>query len=338
MITVKLSTSTPLWPYIRQTPQGSGVWGRCKFVVDEEIDECDFWVVYADITDLQRCRCDPDNVLYIAGEPPSKKKYPRKFLAQFETVWTTDRETDHPNRLFVQPCLPWHTDIDRHADDMAKTAKTFDQFVANWPVPKTKTLSLISSNLTNTPIHVKRLAFIRSLQEHFGPRLDVFGRGLNEVGDKADAIAPYRYHIVLEPSNTPDYWTEKLSDAYLCGALPFYWGCPNIGDYFPETALIPINMDDATEAIATIEATLAADPYEERLADVEEARRRVLYEFNLYAQLERAFVGRPIGPKKMVTIIPERWFRNRSRMFRKLAKVTLRDGVRGIGAKLGWGA
>ena len=30
---------------LRQTPGGLGVWGDCKFVVNEPVEYCDWWVV-----------------------------------------------------------------------------------------------------------------------------------------------------------------------------------------------------------------------------------------------------------------------------------------------------
>ncbi len=37
MIRVKLSTNFPDWPLIRQTPDRSGIWGDCRFFINEDI-------------------------------------------------------------------------------------------------------------------------------------------------------------------------------------------------------------------------------------------------------------------------------------------------------------
>ena len=46
MIRVRLTTSFPSWPLLRQTPGGRGVWGDHRFFVNEDVDACDYWVVY----------------------------------------------------------------------------------------------------------------------------------------------------------------------------------------------------------------------------------------------------------------------------------------------------
>jgi hypothetical protein len=42
----------------------------------------------------------------------------------------------------------------------------------------------------------------------------------------------------LENSQSPHYWTEKLTDAYLGWAFPLYVGCPNVGDYFAKESFL----------------------------------------------------------------------------------------------------
>ena len=100
---------------------------------------------------------------------------------------------------------------------------------------------------------------VERLVRHFGSRLSRYGRGFKPIPDKAEAILPYRYHITLENSSVKDYWTEKLADAYLGGAYPLYWGCPNLADYFPSDAFTMIDIDDPDTAIATIEKAIDND-------------------------------------------------------------------------------
>lgn len=338
MIAVKLSIAPPVSRalLLRQTPDGEGQWGRCRFVIDEAIDECDFWVVFVDVTDVERCRCDPANTLFVAVEPPSYWQYNEAFLSQFAEVWTTDPDTAHPNRSLTNPALPWYigSRFRGKTSDDGHAFKTFEEIENEWPVAKSRPLSIISSNLQVTPEHVRRYDFVCGLKQHFGDRLDVFGRGFDPIEDKAQGILPYRYHIALENSGFPHYWTEKLADAYLGGAMPIYWGCPDIDAYFPDRSMVRIDIDDPAGAIATIEETLASDPYEDRLADISEARRRILYEHNLFARLEQAIAGRPIGAKETVRIMPEKWFRkNKVRL--KLAQTALRDRFRGMAAGFG---
>ena len=73
--------------------------------------------------------------------------------------------------------------------------------------------------------------------------------------------------------------------------LPFYAGCPNASDYFPADSFVPIDMRDPDQAIETIRRAIADNEYEKRLPAIREARRRVLYEHNLFAVLSRE-IGR----------------------------------------------
>ena len=86
MIRGKLTTNFPEWPLIRQTPGRSGVWGDCRFFINEDVEECDFWVVYDDVLRPETTRCPPGNTLLVTGAPPSVKTYHPRFAAQFARV------------------------------------------------------------------------------------------------------------------------------------------------------------------------------------------------------------------------------------------------------------
>jgi hypothetical protein len=140
-------------------------------------------------------------------------------------------------------------------------------------------------------------------------RVDVFGRGIRDIKDKWEAIAPYRYHIAIENSVVPHYWTEKLADTYLGGAFPFYHGCPNIGDYFPGESLAPIDIRDPDRAIQTIEAVIESGAFERSGPALAQAKERVLDEYNLFPTLvrffdERAALPEVNGPPAAIEIQP----------------------------------
>jgi len=91
-----------------------------------------------------------------------------------------------------------------------------------------------------------------------------FGRGFQPIDDKMEAILPYRFHLVLENSVLPNYWTEKLADAYLGWAYPVYLGCPNVNEYMPGPALAFINGLDADSVAQRIVELLDAPLGSER--------------------------------------------------------------------------
>ena len=194
----------------------------------------------------------------------------------------------------------------RWAEDYTKD---YDELAAPPEIPKTKLLSVISSDKAQTAGHRRRLDFVRRLQEHFGDDIDVFGRGLRPFADKWDVLAPYQYHVALENSEFPDYWTEKLSDALLAGAYPFYGGCPNIGEYFPDAVLSRLDLSDPAGAIRTIERGMAEDRFEATEAARREAARRLLDEYNLFPTLEKIIHDtRQSLPARPVRIQPQAGF------------------------------
>ena len=310
MIKVKLTVNADLveYPQIRQTPGRRGVWSDCRFFINQEVPECDWWVVYDDLPRPEQARCPQRNTLLIVGEPPSVKQVDSRFARQFATV-VTCQEVRHPNVVHTQQCLPWFIGH-RYLKDEGRwehgKAKDYDDLTTLPPVPKTKRLSVISSDKAFTPGHRQRLEFVHHLKRHFGDALDVYGRGLRDFEDKWDAIAPYEYHVVLENSSYKDYWTEKLSDAILAEAFPFYSGCPNIADYFPEGALTPIDLGDFQAACALIEQGIREDRYVSSAAFRAQAKDLVLNTYNLFPFLSTLIQDRPpSADRAAITLQPE---------------------------------
>ena len=331
MIRVKLSTNFPEWPLIRQTPGRSGIWGDCRFSINEEIDECDFWVVYDDLMQPEKTRCPLGNTLLITAEPPSVKSYPRRFAAQFGHVLTCQRELKHPNVIFRQQALPWMIGC-RYIQETKKWeqsyTKDYYELSAMPAVPKTKLLSVLSSNKAFTPGHAQRLAFVQALKQRFGSDIDVFGRGLRDVEDKWDAIAPYTYHVVIENGQFPDYWTEKLSDALLAGAYPLYAGCPNIGDYFPAKALTPLDISDFDAALAVIQAAMENEIYKSAQQESQAAKKLVLEKYNLFAVIDNFVrdLSRSAIPQKIIMQPSQRFVHHPVRTVKNILRRILKPG------------
>ena len=148
--------------------------------------------------------------------------------------------------------------------------------------------------------------------ERLGDRLVHFGRGFEPVGDKMDAILPYRFHLVLENSVQANYWTEKLADAYLGWAYPVYLGCPNVGDYLPAEAQVCINDMDADAATERITGLLDQPLGQQREAALAEARRRVLDVYNPFAWAAHwaEQLYKPGLPEMTVTLRSHKAFRS----------------------------
>jgi Glycosyltransferase family 10 (fucosyltransferase) C-term len=308
--TAKFVTTSAAWPWKRQTPKGDGIFGNTRFIFDGEEAPYDFLLVYDGLPNGFAERIRPESAIFAAGEPATVKRYSRRFLAQFGTILTSDRSTPHANRIVTQTGLPWHIGV-----PTAKVARYHESLdfaaLARLSGEKTKLISVICSNKTMTPAQQLRIPFARALKDHFGERLDFFGRGFRDIDDKAEALVPYRYHVVLENSDDRDYWSEKIADPFLAETFPFYWGCRNLEDYFPKDSFVRIDLTNAAAAIATIEAAIASDRATQARAAVSEAKRRVLTEHNVFAVLDRVLDGLPAserGPKRRpVKIMPEKY-------------------------------
>lgn len=272
------------WPWKRQLPGGQAEFGGVEFFVP--VSEANIIFVYDALPEDKLVLKRPVPVVFVASEPENVKRYNPAFLAQFDAVITSDRGTAHPNRIFIQAGLPWHVDSMTTGGKLLDTPMTFEEFETHEP-RKTKLVSVVSSDKAFTPEHRARLAFVAKLKAALGDQVDVFGRGITDFADKRDVLDSYRYHIAIENCAIEDYWTEKIADPYLTLTFPIYHGCPNIYDYFPEEALQLINIYEPDEAIKIIRDVIASDLAEQRREHLLEARRRVMYEHNIFGMLAR---------------------------------------------------
>lgn len=256
-------------------------WRQCRFTVNPATDQAfDFLIVYARAPELVRVRVAPENTLFLAGEPPSKKVYPEDYYAQFHHVVSCNPKDPHPRVIHDFLGLPWHVGLDRGAGGYTLGHAE----LAEMAMPdKQNLVSVVCSNATRTDGQRRRLAFLARLKDELGDRVVHFGRGFTPIDDKLDAILPYRFHLAMENSVVDHYWTEKLADALLGWAYPVYYGCPNIGDYFPGDCLRRIDIEKPREAIDSIRALLdAADPPSSTA--IRRCRDRVLDDYNPFTR------------------------------------------------------
>lgn len=283
MIKVKLSNNFPHWPLERQTPNCSGIWRNCQFFINEAVEECDYWVVYEGLTENEETICPKENTILITGEPPSIKRYKQGFVNQFATIITCHRDIKHKNPIFQQQGLPWHIGIRQGENGIVASTLNYDDLIPNNDIPTNKEISVICSNKDATEGYQTRNAFIKELKQKFQSRIDIFGRGYQEIEDKWDGLARYKYHIALENCAIDDYWTEKLSDAYLAGCYPIYYGCSNIEDYFDMAAMSRIDITRVDKALQIIESCINESKYEKAGQKIKEARMDVFNRYNLFA-------------------------------------------------------
>jgi Glycosyltransferase family 10 (fucosyltransferase) C-term len=269
--------------YLRRFPARIPSWGRCDFIFDATCRDYDWLVVYDDLprrNPLENLACPRANTLILTGEPSSISHYGERFLQQFGHVLTSQEPTaiDHPGTIRRQTGLLWY-----YGGSDARG--TFDALIAAPPPQKTQLISSVCSNKAmKHTLHAQRLAFTKRLMQNL-PELDVYGYGMRDLANKADAIDPYRYHLVIENHSCDHHWTEKLADAFLGYSMPIYFGCTNLDIYFPPDSYLQIDIRDYAASLARIRSIMVSDKYEKRLPALIEARRRVLENYSTFAQL-----------------------------------------------------
>ncbi len=293
-IRVKVSTKIPVALLRRQLPDAAPLWGECLFLLDPDAQDYDWLVAIDDLAPargerrsrrIERVRCPPEHTLLVTTEPACIKSYGRRFTAQFAHVLTSQERwaLPHPGRIHSQCGLVW---IYGYSFGTGR-ARSFDALCRQPPPTKSASVSMVwSRKAERHTFHHRRQRLMRYLCDAV-PELRLYGGGLRPLDDKAEAIDPHAYHVVIENHIAHHHWSEKLADAFLGHALPFYCGCPNVGEYFPAESLIPIPADRPDEAATIIRASLAAGEHRRRAEAVAEARRLVLYEHNLFALLAR---------------------------------------------------
>ena len=158
----------------------------------------------------------------------------------------------------------------------------------------------VISTKTATEAQRRRIRFVRRLKDILGDDLDVFGRGFRPVSDKAEAIAPYAYHLVLENNYIDNFWTEKLADAWIGWALPLYLGAPNLAAAcgLPD-GFVALDPDDEEGNLARIAQCLGRPLWEERREALARCRAWCLQGTNVFARTAALIRNAPPGIQRL---------------------------------------
>lgn len=280
-VVVTMETTSSGWPLLAPggPHRGCPRIGEWEILLNPERPaDADYWIVFANARSRDRMRCAPENTLFIAAEPEEKKIYPQRFYRQFHRIVDTHLRSGHPRVTLHASCMSWHVGMDASTHRYVMDHAALSRIVR--PVHPQNRISVVCSDASFTPGQRQRLAFLQELKQLLGSRLVHYGRGFNPVNDKLEAILGNRFHLVLENCQAPHYWTEKISDAYLGWAFPFYIGCPNLADYFPADSYIALDPADPRGAAEKIAAMLDAPAGAAELEAVASARMRVLHDYN----------------------------------------------------------
>ncbi|MGE9984171.1 glycosyltransferase family 10 domain-containing protein [Desulfovibrio sp. SGI.169] len=284
------------WPWLRQTSDGCGGMGPgegTRFVLEDKDCRARWLAVFDEPPPGARTRAPRERRVLFVTEPPEIKRYPRSYLEQFGTVISPYpfRGVDARALRLENPCLNWQYGVVTGGGAPVSPTLTRLGDIENLPVPrKSKKLSVICSDKTATEAQRRRIRFVRRLKELLGDELDVFGRGFRPVADKAEAIAPYKYHLVLENNYLDNFWTEKLSDAWIGWALPLYLGAPNLAAVCEATGgaadgFLALDPEDEAGNMERIARCLRDNLWEERREALARCRAWCLRHANVFARL-----------------------------------------------------
>ncbi|MCX5856133.1 MAG: glycosyltransferase family 10 [Deltaproteobacteria bacterium] len=301
------------WPdLMRQTPGQKGVWDGIRFTTDP-VEACDFLIMLNNRMETDvNVRCPGNHIWAIMQEPYVKgfNDWMIEGHDVFSRVYTHHVPERNAQYIVSQPAIPWHIN------------RNFDELVGCSVPDKTKMLSWIVGHAKDLPGHIKRLAFLKFLQADRSLDIDLFGRAIRYIEDKWEGLAPYRYSLAVENSSSPDYWTEKIGDCFLTWTVPFYYGCTNLEAYFPPDAFIRIDINDPEKTLDVIGRTIREDDWEKRLPALEEARRRILYDYQLFPHIAKMIASEPVADSaKAFQTIPAYRRSIRTSMYRSLYKV-----------------
>lgn len=288
------------------------------YVNDPSVSEVDFWFV---IDNLQHIReevfVDPSKVYYLTAEAI----YPAgffdscdkvDFIGQFSKIYTCHDILN--NNVFSQPpFLGWMINANHGPSLFQETTRDINWLRKLDFLDKPKNLSVICSSKIQTLDHYVRFKFVTKLKKHFGEALDWYGNGVRSVAKKWDAIAPYKYHIVLENQSRVNVITEKIYDSYLGLSYPIYWGAPNLDEYFPTDSFAKINAYDLNGSIDTIERIIESGYFISKRDVLVSCKNRVLENLNPFFRIcHIAQDHNTLSIKKLVRLNSMKWYRHNS--------------------------
>jgi hypothetical protein len=309
----RVKISSAYWGCLRFSPMRKGWWENYFFDTEGRLDEYDYWVVLGDMDSRESAICSIDRIFLVVFEPPEiKRGYTDDFLTQFSAVFTWRSSIKHNRLIITPPPLPAMVSPHFSGRDGERTLydslKDYDQLKSIPSIEKQKVISTVCSNKRHTSIQAKRIELTNYLEDALSEYgIDVYGYPRNYIADKWDALYPYKYHIAIENSAHPNYWTEKVSDAFLAYSYPFYYGCTKLEQFFPQKSFTYIDINDRERTLSIIRKAIKEEYHRKYAEHIREARNLVLDKYNIFPYLVSQLnkIGKGTGIRKRITISPE---------------------------------
>lgn len=195
----------------------------------------------------------------------------------YSRIFSHWEEDTDPRVEKCPPLIPWFV------------GKTDEELLSQDISSKPLDVSIIASTKSHHDGHDKRSKFVDLIQQQVAA--DLFGRGREkEVSDKWEALAQYKYSIAIENSSQNNYWTEKIVDCFLANTIPFYYGAPNINEYFPEDSYIWLPIDDPEKCVQVIKDELLSNSWKKREKVMIQAKEKCLNEYATFEYFKKIII------------------------------------------------
>lgn len=260
--------------------------GIVNFTLNKE--EADYYMVINSSNE----QLEPNKILYFAMEPCMDKS--PQFSHYINLLKSNAQHVPFigEHQLSINN-VEWHLSTSLEEFKTKTISKQYD-----------KVLSVVVSEKNFDEGHILRLNFIRKLdnlsKEGKLPfELHIYGtkknfhnyKGTLPPSKKDEGIFPYKYHFNAENNSIYNYVTEKFTDAILGECFLFYWGCPNIEEYYPTSGgnyycRLSLKESDFEKDLNKIIEAMNKDEWKNQLDKIRSTKLSVLNNFNLFRRLK----------------------------------------------------
>lgn len=249
--------------YSNYFPGKSMRFGDVEFVTDTT-EDVDAVIICNHATHVINTKVSPQNVFHVHQEPGDKLYHGFMFNK------VAGQKCGHLPLADINshPCLNWL--VNKTYDELTQMNTAYSCVKED----KTELFSGVISGHNALEGHYFRLKVLKEIEGRF--EMDLFGKGHNFIPDKWDALYPYQFSLAMENSSQADYWTEKIMDCFLACTMPVYYGCSNIGKYFPKDSFIQLDVDNIQYSLDSLKEKLNAEFFYQNYDHILEARELCL--------------------------------------------------------------
>ena len=245
------------------------------------------------LKDLDLSRIPKDKLILFLWEPPTVQPEPwdPKIQRWFHKIYTWNDDLVDGIRFFKF-----------HLPSMKERIEALP------PYEERKFLTLIASRLSSKhpkQLYSEREKLIRFFEARPKEEFDLYGRFWEKrkfrcwkgtIPEKMNVLKQYRFAIAYENSAETGYVTEKLWDCFAAGAVPIYWGAPNIAEIVPPDCFIDRRKFSSDEELLAFLKAMKQEEwgrYVERAGEFLKSKAAAQFTYEAYARTVAEAVTNP---------------------------------------------